>query len=375
VWIYADEWGNTGKDIFANPEGYFSGTILSVDPIDQIVEPVLQRFRSEEHVAEIHASELARAAGPAKIGEIAEALIEALDRATKWSFGATAIHKPYLATTKFVDTIFDNGENLAVRPQWYIHEYFRHAICCAIDDMLTPRNRKRYWSAFLSGNEDELKQSIRNALTYLDRFAKDRRLYAVIRDALQFAIRHIDQFTLPESRRAYRDHTPDMVAFTTIMNAAHEFAKVHGVTPKAFYHDEQTEFGASMRETYRMFSEIRWRDTDWMAMPEHAGYDLGTFDMPSSKSFPPLQAVDALLWVLARQEKTAVEVAKEKLKDRTNSNFISRGTSELICLGWNEKLARMPMTEGDLSEAHSQVEEIEQQMLERVRDFERGARQ
>jgi hypothetical protein len=206
MWIYADEWGNTGKDIFSIPEGYFSGAILSVNEIDPIVEPVLARFMSELGVAEIHASDLARSTGPAKVGEIAEALIDALDGATEWSFNATAIHKPYLATAKFVDTIFDNGENLAVRPHWYIHEHLRHAICCTIDAMLTPLDRKRYWCAFLSGNRDDLKKSISNALTYLDRFAKDPRLYAVIRDALQFAIRHPDQFTLPHGRRAYDNH-------------------------------------------------------------------------------------------------------------------------------------------------------------------------
>ena len=289
-------------------------------------------------------------------------------------FSATAIHKPYLATTKFVDTVFDNGENLAVRPQWYMHEYFRHTICCTIDDMLTLLNRKRYWSAFLSGNRDDLKKSFINALTYLDRFAKDRRLHEVIRDALQFAIRHLDQFTLPRGRRSYRGHTPNMVAFTTIMNAAHDFAKEYGVTPRAFYHDEQAEFRASMKEVYGTFSKIRWRETDWMAMPEDAGHDLGTFDMPSSKTFLPLQAVDTLLWILAREANTGVEDAKERLKERTNPNFISRGTSELICAGWNERLARMPMTERQLADAHTQVEQIERKMLDRVRDFKRGAK-
>ena len=87
---------------------------------------------------EIHGTDLASNFGPAAVGKVAEALIDALDRATKWTFSLTAIHKPYLATTKFVDTVFDNGENLAVRPQWYIHENLRHAICCTVDDMLTP---------------------------------------------------------------------------------------------------------------------------------------------------------------------------------------------------------------------------------------------
>ena len=103
-----------------------------------------------------------------------------------------------------------------------------------------------------------------------------------------------------------------MVAFTTIMNAAHAFAKEHGVTPQAFYHDEQTEFRASMRETFGMFSRILWRDNGWMPMPEDAGHDLGTFDMPSSKTFLPLQAVDALLWIFAREASTGIEATKER---------------------------------------------------------------
>jgi hypothetical protein len=158
------------------------------------------------------------------------------------------------------------------------------------------------------------------------------------------------------------------------MNAAHKFAKEHGVTPRAFYHDEQTEFRASMKETYGMFSTIMWRETDWMAIPEDAGHDLGTFDMPSSKKFLPLQAVDALLWILARETNTGIEASKEILKERTDPHFISRSTSELICSGWTEKLARMPMTNRQLADAHGRVEQIERNMLDRVRDFERSAK-
>ena len=226
--IYADEWGNTGKDIFAAPDMYYSGAILAAQPIDDFVGPVLSRFMTDLGVSEIHASHLARGFSPGKVAEIADALITAIDDGTRWSLHVTAIHKPYLATTKFVDTIFDSGENLGVRPQWYLHQYFRHAICCVIDDMLTPLNRKRFWFGYIGGNREELKGSVRNALTYLDQYAKDKRLREVVRDALQFAVRHPEQFAIPRTRRDYRGETPNLVAFGNIMggDAAKELIRL-----------------------------------------------------------------------------------------------------------------------------------------------------
>jgi hypothetical protein len=175
--IYADETGHSGKNIFEPPAMYRQGAILSVDNIEQIVAPTLTKYQAELGVSEIHANQLQ---DPTKVAEIALRLMDALDKATTWEFSVTIIEKPYLATTKFVDSVFDSGENIGARWLWYNSTYFRHVICCLIDEMLTPRNRKRFWEAYLADNYEELKASIRNAQTYLDRYAKDRRLINVV---------------------------------------------------------------------------------------------------------------------------------------------------------------------------------------------------
>src|ERR1039457_1582872 len=97
------------------------------------------------------------------------------------------IEKAYLVTTKFVDTIFDSGENKGARWQWYNIQYFRHTICCHIDDMLTEHNRRAFWHAYLTDDHEGVKAAVRNARTYLDRVTKDRRLITVILDAFDFA--------------------------------------------------------------------------------------------------------------------------------------------------------------------------------------------
>ncbi|HVN89926.1 MAG TPA: hypothetical protein VMT61_08930 [Candidatus Binataceae bacterium] len=124
--IYADESGHSGKNIFAPPAFYRQGAILSVDDIEPIVSSVLNGYRAELGVPEIHANEIQPAS---KVAEIANKLMDALDEGTIWQFSITIIEKPYLATTKFVDSVFDSGENLGARWLWYRSSDSAPALC------------------------------------------------------------------------------------------------------------------------------------------------------------------------------------------------------------------------------------------------------
>ena len=249
--LFADESGNTGREIFNEPEFYHAGAIIAVDDIDDIVRTVIEPEVKNTGSTRFHANE-----SPAsKVAQVARKIIDALDKSTKWTFHATRIQKPYIATTKFVDTVFDNGENIGARAIWYQHQYFRHTICCAIDDMLTDANRKAFWDAFLANDHEAFTATVKKARSYLDRCVKDRRLHEVILDAFKFAERFPEEITLGgRGRRAYRGHTPNMIAFSVLMDAAHKFADRQGVVPETFIHDEQKEFGGAMAEVYKIFS-------------------------------------------------------------------------------------------------------------------------
>jgi hypothetical protein len=67
---------------------------------------------------------------------------------------------------------------------------------------------------------------------------------------------------------------------------------------------------------------------------------------------------NVLFWILAREDTSAVEAVNQKLKQRTDSNFISRSIFELFAPGGGAKLARMPMTENELTDARRQVDGI-----------------
>lgn len=84
MFVYADEWGNTGENIFSAPDHYFGYAILATREIDALVSPVLSFHSAQLNVREIHGSEIASQFGAVKVVQIADSI--ALDRAPR--FGA-----------------------------------------------------------------------------------------------------------------------------------------------------------------------------------------------------------------------------------------------------------------------------------------------
>lgn len=375
MFIYADETGHSGRNLFdEGQEIYRQGAILTVADAEAIVEPIIRPEFEARGSNRLHANEML----PHEVAEIAVRLLEAFDAAPPWEFHVTAIHKPYLATTKFVDTVFDAGENIGARALWYNLEFFRHVICCAIDDMLTPSNREHFWSAFLADDMEGIKASIRNAQTYLDRKVRDRRLQEVIRDAFRYALGYPEELTLSaaRTRKAYKGHTPNMVGFSSLLQAINDFAAANDSPPVAFYHDEQQEFKTTMREIHEIFGSVRLEDTGRMMRElRHVEHGLAAFSMPSSGDLLPLQAVDVFLWIEQRNgEHSSIIRAKERLSERTNSFYISRGTSELIVRSWLQRIYAEDMPIEQLIRGEELTREIEQRHLQRVTELEREKR-
>jgi Protein of unknown function (DUF3800) len=262
-----------------------------------------------------------------------------------------------------------------VPPLWYNFQMFRHVLCCAADDMLTPRNRERFWWAFLADDVAGVQSCIRNAEAYLDRVTDDQRLRHILRDAFRFALRHPQELTLSASkgRRAYQGHTANMIAFSTLLQAIHDFVDDHGSPPVAFYHDRQQEFGRSMQEMHDLLGPVRREDGE-TGFPKvaRADYDLARFSMPSSKEMAALQAADLLLWIVQREngkEESLLE-AKSRLEENLDDFFIARWTSELIVQSWLARIYGREISDERLAKAQKMISDSEQARLSRIAEFE-----
>jgi hypothetical protein len=167
-----------------------------------------------------------------------------------------------------------------------------------------------------------------------------------------------------------------MVAFTVLAQGAHDFAEAHGRVPQAFYHDQQGEFGNSMREHVKLFGRLSIKQPE-ITMPVQASdfvkkdYDLGKFSMPSSKDYAPLQAVDVLLWVMQRDDDAEFAELRGRIHERAEPFYISRGISELIRFAGLKMLAERPLSDAELLRGKEIREQMEAKFQKDLQEFSR----
>jgi hypothetical protein len=369
MFIYADESGHSGRYIFHKPQYYRQGALLCKTDPEPALDPVIGHYCRQLGVSHLHANEIP----PRSVEEVARAILDVVE-GEEWIFHTTIIQKPYIATTKFVDSVFDSYENFGARWLWYNHECFRHTLCCLFDDVLTDTDKRQFWDAYLKDDYAGIRHVVRHALEHLDRYAKDPRLNQVASNGLSFALQYPEQITLMASktRKSYKGHTPNMIAFASLIQAVHSFCEGHGVVPVAFFHDPQSEFGSTMREYHRLYSSLRFsRNSDGMwPATELVDYDLGKFSLRSSKESSGLQAVDILLWLSQREHPTRpVEEAKKRLWEWTDAYHISRGMSESIVRAWLIRLSQSDLSPEDLQRGQDIVDEMENRHIEDLEDF------
>lgn len=371
VFIFADESGNTGRAVFNDPPLYHLGAILSTFDAEEALRPVIEPLVQGSGVHRLHANEFTVDQNTAT----AEQILDRLDGDGNWAFSLTIIEKPYVATTKFVDTIFDSGENDGVPWLWYNHELFRHQLCVALDDILTDRNRRAFWDAFLSGDVSALQDSVRNAWTYIDRHVADRRVSRVIRDGFDFFLRHPERFSVGPrpGRRGYQGDTPNMIAFSCLLTSINAFAEQFNSPPVAFVHDRQDEFRTTMREWHEIFGPIAFDDNERGGWPQvrRVAHELPNLEIASSADSFALQAVDNLLWVSRRDSGGPnLETVKTRLSQSTTDYYISRGMSEMIVFARMQQAMREPIGDADLERAKRLMERMEGHRLARLQELQ-----
>lgn len=368
MFIFADESGNTGRAIFDEPLEYHLGAILSTFDPDEVAREVISCAVRAHALDRLHANALTVEANV----EIANRLMDAFDAAGSWSFSVSLIEKPYIATTKFVDMIFDTGENGAVPWIWYNNELFRHQLCISVDELLTDNNRRRFWAAFLEADIPTLQECVRNAWTYVARKVDDPRVSRVIRDGFDFFLRNPDEFAIGPrgGRRGYQGQTPNMVAFSCLLRAINGFAEAFHSPPIAFVHDRQDEFKTTMREWYDLFGPMMFDDDERGGWPKvrRVAHELPNLEIQASGASPGLQAVDNLLWVARRRSgETNLESTRQRLRESSDEFFIARFMSELIVFARLQQSANANLSLEDLRRGQRLMREMEEVRLSRLR--------
>lgn len=367
MFIYADESGHTGKQIFNEPPFYLQGAILSVEDTEPLFRPVANYYKKKLNVDRLHANEFPRHI----VEEIALTFLDSIKKCN-WQFHITIIEKPYLSITKFVDSIFDSFENKGVRWLWYNHQFFRHTLCCLFDEILPIEEKKRFWEAYLKDDHQGICCVVKYAINILDEISIDKRLKEVAKDGLSFALENPQEITLManETKKSYKGHTPNMVAFISLLQSVHKFCKSNNVIPEVFIHDPQQEFGETMKKYHELISNVSIDEMgEGFLQPKRVEYGLGRFELKSSKDVASLQAVDVFLWLNQRNEEIEKVRLKKILMHHNNPFYISRAMSEMIIYEWSIKNTSEQLTKEQIVKGKEFIEKLEQNHLEELKKF------
>lgn len=364
MFIYADETGHTGRHIFQVPRFYRIGALLSEVDVETPLQELIRPRLGELGLSRLHGHEI----GASRVAGILDDIMSLLESLGRWKFFIGTIEKDYIATTKFVDTIFDSGENQAVPPLWYNHRLLRHGLCHAADRALKGHNDRRFWDAYLADDIAGIGAVVRSVDNFFRMRETDPRLRQIVRDACRYALLHPEDFTLSASagRRAYQGHTPNLIAFSMVFDAIYRFHQETGAKPIALIHDRQQEFRTSLKEWADLFGGLRREYDGHFPSMGFAGYDLPKLSMPSSHDVFALQAVDLLLWSVTRNDEV-LQPAKARLEVHVDEFGISREVtmafvSELGALG------ATPLDEVPMGRAMDLRDQWETDRLRRVRD-------
>ena len=331
MFAYIDETGHSGRNIFDANSNFQLGTLLSKVDIATPVGEVLDPFLKKKGVKRLHANEWPEY----ELITLSHSVLDSIEECGPWSLNLFSIHKPYIAPTKFVDMIFDPGENKATPGHWYWDEMHRHVLCLVTDTAMNRELAEKFWEAFLNDDAKGIINIAKNIGDSVRKSSEPEAIKKIFRNSIRWAKDNHEEFTLSvtEKRKGYQGHSPNVIAFTQAFQAIHQFCKNHDCQPETIVHDQQQEFQSELKRNYAEFGQmvILERGDGRFPSTEMAPYPKGTFTLMPSTHNHGLQAVDLLLWVYQREITTdSMKTVKERIEEHAERYYISREMSQAI---------------------------------------------
>ena len=200
MYIYVDESGNTGANIFdpAQPV-LFYGVLSSAVSVDVLAERRLARLRRRLGVQRLHANEL-RNEGLSSVAEDLLTIQKKLDL----RFDFYRVRKIDHAAICFFDQVFDQGVNPAV--PW--HAYWtplRYLLLMKVRFLFDEDLLRDAWEARLTINDDKAERILQSVCAELlgrTSVLPDVRTREIVTDALNWAIANTSELSYNASSKA-----------------------------------------------------------------------------------------------------------------------------------------------------------------------------
>jgi hypothetical protein len=306
MFAYIDETGNTGSNLFDQDQPvFYYGVLNSKVDFDLVWGSRVRRLAASVGAVELHGSEL----GPEKVEAIAPRLVELL-RGSDCRFDLSKVNKRDLAVTKFFDTVFDPGENVAVPWQAYNMVALRNVLLLKLAHIVNESDLKIFWEGLLLRDESQSRGMVVDALRAVAAkvsIIPDQRSQQIVGGGLAWAIEHPEVLQYHSTSKAHvKGHMPNAVAFSDMLRTIHARATAWRRPVQVIRVDQQTEFNATQQFMHSMHRDAAPGEVE---LP--IGLDPVTMRLAPGSRFVAcrsedsagIQVVDLLLWIVRQLDR------------------------------------------------------------------------
>ncbi|MFT4117910.1 DUF3800 domain-containing protein [Bradyrhizobium sp.] len=301
IYVYVDESGNTGKNIFdeAQPD-FFTAALVSKGDFDLRWGGQVSDIAKKLGVDVLHANQL----GLGRLETIADDLHSLLNSAGAHFF-VSRVEKRYLLATKMFDVLFDSGENAAV--PWHVYNIRPLKIMLAfkLAEVINDKIAKDFWKCLLLPNEAKSREAlpgICSALKAQLHILPDERSRELLGAGLDWIIQHPESIHFAtEQKIAKQGHFPNLVAFANLLRGLQTFSERWKKKIRRITHDEQSEFGLMLQTWHEMFSNASPDVIEWAGESYSLQMAPGSdFVISTDEKSAGIQIADLALWLYAQ---------------------------------------------------------------------------
>ena len=268
---------------------------------DDVFRERVDRIARSVNMPYLHASEL----GVDGVEAIAQSLID-LIQFSQVQFYSVYVVKRDVVATKFFDAVFDPGENPAASNHSYVVRPLRYVLLLKFVSLMDMDDAQLFWEAMSNrqtpASETKAVTAIDNILRRLG-ILHDARSRQLIGDTLHWAKDNIGAFSFWSSGKRERfTHLPNIFALAPLFDGIYKFAKDWNSKVEKIIHDQQGQFGTSLRQWHQFRKELDPEPIHYFGDMRFQFPDIrnSKFEIIDSKESPGLQVVDAVLWTLSR---------------------------------------------------------------------------
>ncbi len=333
LYLYADETGNTGENLFDKSQPYFwNGVLISEFDFDKKYGKQVDKLCENLRVEELHANEL----GITRINSISRFLQNFVNqKGVKLHF--VQIEKEFALKLKLFDYFFDPGINKGISLHHYAFRALRISLSLYFTHFIEEAQLKLFWQIYKKPTLKmylELFSEIRDKIMNQESYTKikyDKRATEVLLDALEYAILEPGEF-IGQIQQDY--DLPNAISMSLLTISITNLYKDEEVEIVSVIHDTQKDYGKALKEVHKYIKV--WQPsfdlTDHLLDIKKTNIYKSNLDLVNSKESKGIQVIDIILWLMKKslQDKKELHgdidaLVKTAIKKSTISNITYNG--------------------------------------------------